>query len=335
MVRVQTASRLHFGLLSLAPEGSLWTDRLGTLALSARRFGGAGLMVEQPGIRLSVEAAVAWSAEGPLAERALTFARRFAESVAAVGLVVPTCCVVVEEAPPEHAGLGTGTQLGLAVGRCLASVAGLVLSASEIARHVGRGERSALGVHGFERGGFMVEAGQAAPGTLGPLVAHCPFPPDWRVVLARPEGVAGTHGPEERSTMARLVAPVAVAELQCRLVLLGMLPALAERNIDGFGDALFDFNARAGEVFAPVQGGIYASPAVAELVAFIRGRSVRGVGQSSWGPTVFAVVASEEQAQELARALRVKSGDANRVHVTRAASRGAVLTSETSPLPSG
>ena len=40
MVRVQTASRLHFGLLSLAPEGGRWPDRVGAPVLPARRFGG-------------------------------------------------------------------------------------------------------------------------------------------------------------------------------------------------------------------------------------------------------------------------------------------------------
>jgi beta-RFAP synthase len=334
MIRIRTASRLHFGLLSLAPEGIRWADRGGSPTLPARRFGGVGLMVEQPDIRLRAEPADAWSSAGQLAGRALDFAHRFAESVAAGGAVVPPCRVVVDDASPEHTGLGTGTQLGLAVGRCLAAVAGLELSAAEIAHHVGRGERSALGVHGFEHGGFLVEAGQARPGTLGPLVARCPFPRDWRVVLARPEGT-GTHGLQEQSVIAQLATPAVSVEVLCRLALLGMLPALEEGDVDAFGEALFDFNARAGEVFAPVQGGIYASPAVADLVAFIRGRGVRGAGQSSWGPTVFAVVASEVDGLELARALRLKFGEALHVLLTRAADRGAVLTSETSPSPPG
>jgi beta-RFAP synthase len=331
MIRIRTASRLHLGLLSLAPEGIRWADRGGSPSLPARRFGGVGLMVEQPDVRLRVEPTDAWSSAGPLAGRALDFARRFAKSVAAGGAVVPPCRVVVEDVSPEHTGLGTGTQLGLAVGRCLAAVAGLEMSVAEIAHHVGRGERSALGIHGFEYGGFLVEAGQSTPGTLGPLVARCPFPREWRVVLARPEGLTGTHGSQERSVMSQLATPSAAVEAQCRLALLGMLPALVEGDVGAFGEALFDFNARAGEVFSPVQRGIYASPAVTDLVTFIRGRGVRGVGQSSWGPTVFAVVASEVDGLELARVLRLKFGDALHVLVTRGADVGAVLTNETSP----
>jgi beta-RFAP synthase len=335
MVRVQTASRLHFGLLSLAPEGERWPDRAGAPALPARRFGGVGLMVERPGARLRAEPAGAWSAEGPLAERALAVARRFAGSVPAGRGERPPCRLVVEEASPEHVGLGTGTQLALAVGRCLAALWGLELPAGELARHAGRGLRSAVGVHGFERGGFLVEGGQLAPGTLGPLVARVPFPPDWRVVLARPAGAVGVHGPAERAALERLTAPPASADALCRLSLLGMLPALAEGDLDAFGEALFDFNARAGEAFAPFQAGAYASPAAAGLVASLRARGVRGVGQTSWGPTVFAVVAGEAEAQALAREVRTELGGEGVVLVTGPANRGAALTSGTSPAPAG
>jgi beta-ribofuranosylaminobenzene 5'-phosphate synthase len=331
MVRIQTASRLHFGLLSLAPEGTRWPDRHGLAALPARRFGGVGLMVELPGIRLWTEPADAWSVTGPLADRALTFAHRFVDGARTEGAAGPPCRIVVEEASPEHVGLGTGTQLGLAVGHCLATEWGLSLSAEEIARHVGRGDRSALGIHGFEQGGFLVEGGQASPGSVGPLIARHAFPASWRIVLARPAGSTGAHGLEERSAMNRLAASPAAADVLCRLVLLGMLPALVDADIDTFGDALFDFNARAGEAFASFQGGIYAAPKVERLVQFLRGKGVRGVGQSSWGPTVFAVVECEEEARDLAGELHSKLDGTTSIVVTGAANRGARLIPPAGP----
>ncbi len=110
----------------------------------------------------------------------------------------------------------------------------------------------------------------------------------------------------------------------CRLVLLGLLPALAQDDFCAFGEALYDFNARVGEVFAPVQGGRYASPRSAEIVAFVRQQRIRGVGQSSWGPTVFALTEHEMQAQELAHRLRERFGlGPNEVVVTKASNQGA------------
>jgi beta-ribofuranosylaminobenzene 5'-phosphate synthase len=58
------------------------------------------------------------------------------------------------------------------------------------------------------------------------------------------------------------------------------------------------------------------------LVAFLRSRGVRGVGQSSWGPTLFAVV-EEVRAAELVGEIQ-KRLEAE-VIVTEAANDGAYL----------
>ncbi len=74
-------------------------------------------------------------------------------------------------------------------------------------------------------------------------------------------------------------------------------------DLDGFGEAVFEFNRRAGEPFAAAQGGAYAGPEVEAVVATIRGQGVKGVGQSSWGPSVFSVVRSAADAAARVKAL--------------------------------
>jgi beta-ribofuranosylaminobenzene 5'-phosphate synthase len=315
MARVWTPSRLHFGLLGFAVDGEAWPDRRGARVLAARRFGGVGLMVERPGLRLATTHAKTWSAEGPLAERALVFARRFAESIRLEipGAELPPQRLIIEEAPAEHIGLGVGTQLGLAVGRALALAWSYDLDAPDLARRVGRGLRSALGVYGFAHGGFLVESGKRCgqEQDLAPLAVRTSFPSEWRVVLVTPREAPGLHGAAEREAFTHLaVQPGATARTDalCRLVLLGMLPALAEADLEAFGESLYDFNARAGEAFADVQGGVYSGPRVAECVEFLRSQGVRGVGQSSWGPTVFAVVGDEDRAADLLRRLSRRFG---------------------------
>jgi beta-RFAP synthase len=264
------------------------------------------MMIDQPGVRLLTTPADDWTAEGPLAERALAFAHRFAGSLfATTGIIVPPQRLVVERAPPSHAGLGSGTQLGMAVARALALAAGRPeLPAELLARFVGRGLRSGLGVHGFAHGGFLVDAGQKTEGTLAPLAARADVPRDWRVILLLPTAGSDWHGGREQQAFDRLsVAAPALTERLCRLVLLSLLPALAEADLEAFGEALFEFNVLAGEFFAPLQGGTYASPQVAERIAFLRREGVRGAGQSSWGPSVFAVVGDEECAADLAARL--------------------------------
>src|SRR5262249_22007345 len=163
--------------------------------------------------------------------------------------------------------------------------------------------RSGLGVHGFTHGGFLVDGGKRAADGVAPLVARLAFPEEWRVVVVLPPWGRGRHGADEgaafRALHARPAGPEAT-DRPCRLALLGMLPALAERDAEAFGEALFEFNALAGQLFAPVQGGTYADARVEELVAYCRRQGVRGVGQSSWGPAVFAVAADATRADHLA-----------------------------------
>lgn len=302
MIRVETGSRLHFGLLRPPPVDG------------HRGFGGCGLMVDAPAVRVAVEPAADWSATGPAADRALAVARRVAPD--------RPHRIVVESCPPEHIGLGVGTQLSLAVARAILQLApreqgGGTYSAAELAGLTGRGRRSAIGLHGFERGGFLVDGGKRETGEIAPLVARAEFPPEWRVVVLTPPARSDWHGERERTAFAALTA-APVDDALCRLVLLGMLPALAEHDLPSFTAALCEYNARAGEPYRLAQGGPYC-PEAAELIEWLQARGLIGVGQSSWGPTVFGVVGDCDQAAAIGQETRCHWGEV--VAVTIAGSR--------------
>jgi beta-RFAP synthase len=292
---VTAPSRLHFGLLSL-PEA--------TSVPGHRQYGGVGLMIDRPGLRLSAEPAKDWFATGPLSSRALSFAKRFVENLPAAEQ--RPFHIAVDFAPDEHQGLGVGTQLGLAIAKAIAVETGHAEWPSvELAKRVGRGERSAVGVHGFDRGGLIVEGGKLPNELISTLVGRFEFPADWAVVVFTPQVEAAWHGGAEREAFARLAAKPEITDRLCRIVLTGLLPALASADLGTFGEAFYEFNALAGDAFAPVQGGRYASPVVAELVSRLRAVGVRGVGQSSWGPAVFAI-ARRQEAAGIVRQMRAK-----------------------------
>src|SRR5439155_25329369 len=69
-----------------------------------------------------------------------------------------------------------------------------------------------------------------------------------------------------------------------------------EKDFAAFSECLFDFNVRVGEGFSLSQGGRYAHRDAESTIAFLRANGVRGVGQSSWGPTLFAATEDEEAA---------------------------------------
>ena len=302
MIRIQAPSRLHFGLFSLAADAPR-RNLDGEPVLPARRFGGVGLMVEEPGLVLLAEPASDWSACGPAADRVLEFAKAFARER------IQPMRFTFQQAPPEHAGFGTGTQLALAVARALAINSGRPeWNAESVAQKVGRGLRSAIGVHGFDRGGLIVEAGKLAGEAIAPLLFHHRLPEAWRIVLVQAGSEPALHGGAERAAFDNLQSPPELTDLLCRLVLLEMLPALKAGDCQALGEAVYDFNARVGEAFAPIQGGRYCSALVAEMVRFVRSLGITGVGQSSWGPTVFAIVEDESRAVSVNNAIQKRFG---------------------------
>jgi beta-ribofuranosylaminobenzene 5'-phosphate synthase len=273
---LRTPSRLHFGLLS-------WGGK------ATRQFGGVGLIVDSPGLAILAESAGSWRASGPLSGRVLDFAGRAARGLSSRGFVVEPASFRVVEAPPEHVGLGVGTQLGLGVARLVCELAGHPgPTIEELAGLTGRGLRSGIGLHGFALGGLVVDGGRASPGGIPPLLARLEFPPEWSVLVVIPRREPGLHGPLEVQAFAELPAPPeGLTDRLCRLVLLGLLPAVVERDLPRFGEALEEIQRGVGEGFAPAQGGIFARPELEEIIGDLRSLGLQGVGQSSWGPTLY------------------------------------------------
>lgn len=276
VTRLVAPSRLHFGLLARGPG-------------APRQFGGLGLMVDAPGLELVAEPSGDWAAEGPMAERAGRVARAVAAALAERGVEAPPLRFSLLRMPPEHVGLGTGTQLSLAVARLVVTAAGLAgLLAPELAALTGRGVRSGVGLHGFDVGGLVVEGGHKGDGGVAPLLCRMEFPEEWSALVVAPPEAPGLHGPEELKAFAALPPmPEAETDRLCRLVLLGVLPAVAERDLSEFGAALEEVQFRVGSWFAPAQGGVFASPRLGEMAGWLRARGLKGVGQSSWGPTLY------------------------------------------------
>lgn len=290
MIRVVAPSRLHFGLFRV-PAAS---------AEGGSAFGGVGLMVERPGVVVVVRPADSWQFEGMLASRAQVFATRFMLSLPEERR--RPFQVLVERCPAEHTGLGVGTQLGLAVAKALAVACGQPeLSSIELAARIGRGERSAIGAHGFDRGGLLADAGKRIGDGISPLFAHVTLPSAWRVVLFTPRAERW-HG--DRETRAFASAQPGTPDALRKSAEADLLPAAECADLDSFGEALYAFNRAAGEPFAAAQGGTYASAEIADLIADVRASGVTGVGQSSWGPTVFAVVADPGAATALVERFR-------------------------------
>jgi beta-RFAP synthase len=307
-VVVDAPARLHFGMLDLRGD-------------RGRRFGGIGAAIPTPSVRLQATRTRDRTAVGPEADRALSFAAKFAEFHGLKG----GYHLQVHRVIPAHAGLGSGTQLGLSVARGLAELYHLDPDAGALAMAVGRGSRSAIGTWVFQSGGFVLEGGKQAgsPG-LAPLLARLPMPEAWRCVLAVPAGTPGLSGEAEAAAFDRLPRPPAVeVERVAHLVLMQLLPAVAEADLPSFGAGLTEVQRITGGWFGPAQGGAFARGNTGELVRRLEAWGAAGVGQSSWGPAVYGIVGSEAEAGGLAARTREYLGPAGLVLTTPFTNHGA------------
>lgn len=311
-VHVRAPCRLHFGMFGFGHA-----DR--------PQFGGVGVMIDPPSVEVSCEPAAVFSATGDLADRTQRFAELAATAWGLRGL--PSCRLCVR-APRDHVGLGVGTQLGLAVASALGSFLDLPpRPAAALAADIGRGRRSAVGTHGFEQGGLIVDGGHTSKCHIGALTQRADLPECWRFVLTCGKDQRGYAGQVESDMFSQLPpVPEEVTIELWRLVECEMLSALARRDCTAFGEAVYLFGLRAGECFAAAQGGPFASCEIAELVTAIRQLGVRGAGQSSWGPTVFAICESDVQARAVVDAIQARLGGATcDIQIARPNNRGATI----------
>lgn len=279
-VAVEAPARLHMGFVDL--NGSL-----------GRKYGSLGLTLEGLATRVIASRGDAPSISGPDCDRA----RAYLDNLRKVIDLPPDLRVHIESAIPPHAGLGSGTQLALALGTAVSRLTGSDLSAREIAHLLDRGARSGIGVAAFEQGGFVVDGGRGASDAPPPLIARLPFPPAWRILLLLDPHETGLHGQAEVSAFGDLPAfPERESERLCRELMMRALPALAEADLESFGRAITDLQNSIGDYFAPAQGGRYTSPRVAQALETLASAGVACIGQSSWGPTGFAVVDGETSA---------------------------------------
>lgn len=285
-VVVAAPSRLHFGLLRFGQT-------------EGRSYGGVGMMIREPRVTVRVRPAAQWDVVGPGAQRAEAVARRVVASTSE--LEGKRFAITIEALPPLHAGLGVGTQLALATAAGITAASGSAEPAEATKpQAAGRAKRSAVGSYGFARGGLIYEAGYLPAEPIGKLVSRVAMPAAWHIVLVRLPTPPGVSGAAESEAFAQLPpVPADVTRELERLAAEEMMPGAQQADLARFSEAVYRYGMLAGQCFASIQGGPFATPAIAEAVGRLRELGVQGAGQSSWGPTIYAFCETEDDARQL------------------------------------
>ena len=279
-VRIRTPSRIHITLIDL--NGAL-----------GRVDGGVGLALEEPFIEITAEEAD--EPEGVIVEGSRNQRYRdVAERVSSVFNSGGIKLKVLHEYEP-HVGLGSGTQISLAVAKAYAELYGLNKSIEELAYVVGRGGTSGIGVAAFRVGGFVVDGGHSRnekkdflPSSASkvpppPLISRLDFP-KWKIFLAVP-GSKGFYGHKEVNLFQEN-CPIPLDEVRelAHIILMKLLPSVVEEDIQTFGDALWriqhlgfkktEINQYGEKIWGLMREARDVFPAV---------------GMSSTGPTVYCI----------------------------------------------
>ena len=355
LLELSTGCRLHFGLLELA-EGQ------------PNRYGGLGLMLETPKLRLRwhahSDAPQTWFAPTVEIERRIQLAQTHALAALSSRYDVPVNLpgmIEVLDCPPMHSGLGVGTQLATAVAQLTllavqddlsANVTSHTNDVEKLAWLSGRGKRSAIGLHGFLHGGLVRDLGYAtntdsehatlttqseahrlatvATSQLNENAGRpvhtqgCLLPRDWMVVLCCSCNSGDVHGKLEDQLIGRAAAHTNPHRERMLSLSNEALQAAQSDDFLGFAQVLDEYMELASRLFASVQAGRYRDAQTAFCVEQLQLVGLSGVGQSSWGPTVFGFAPNSERAQVAADQLSAALDSNNyRIVIARPKTSGA------------
>jgi beta-ribofuranosylaminobenzene 5'-phosphate synthase len=317
MIKVVTPSRLHLTLIDLNAE-------------IGRVDGGAGITLEYPGLEISATEADNIEIIGNS-----LLAGKIKKAVQALLPTGKGIKLHIKDSLPDHVGLGSGTQAALSAAVAVNRIYGLEKSIRELAVAVGRGGTSGIGVAAFEDGGFILDGGHKfknkgsfSPSSAshvppGPVLFRKNFP-EWPIVLVIPQG-KGAHDTEEVDIFKKY-CPIPLAEVQeiSHVILMQMLPALIEKDLESFGKAINHIQTVG---FKKREVELQSQP-VLDIMNYMRDNGTHGAGISSFGPVIYGIVGSIEEGkrlqQETQRMLDESLG--GRVLLTKGRNRGADIS---------
>ena len=299
-VIVTTSSRLHMGFFDL--NGS-----------TGRMYGSLGVAINTPCTQIEVV-----KSDKKFIEcndiNASENIEKIVESLKITHKITQDFSVKVNQSILEHTGLGSGTQMALAIGAGLNRLFNLGLTVPQIAAVTLRGNRSGIGIGTFEHGGLVIDGGRGHAKAPPPIIARHDFPPEWPILLIMDNAEQGAHGAQELIAFDSLPkAGLETAQTLAHSVLMQALPALVERDYVEFSRAIYKLQRATGEYCAPAQGGIFKSKSVAEVLNYLYQNNVLCAGQSSWGPTGFAVFKDDLSANAMLALLQQQFSKYNNI----------------------
>ncbi len=214
--------------------------------------------------------------------------------------------VVQRRGIARHVGLGSGTQVRLALLHAFNVIAGSPYKNGELLRLSGRGGASGVGVWAHEHGGIVLDCGHAfgpnrtkksfLPSAasdcgLPSLVWREEMPEDWKFLCVTPKCYSGMSGQDEIDLFSR-ICPIdrSGADRMASLILMGLVPAVLERDIGHFRYILDEIQ-KTG--FKKIVWSLQPKEVMVVHQSLAKA-GFSGIGISSLGPTLYWVAEDDE-----------------------------------------
>ena len=290
-VDISAPSRFHLTLVDLHSH------------FSGRIDGGAGITLGEPRFNVSVSP----SRTGFEIDCRITDPDDRAEAEGAIDAALknisqqiglPGARITVESPISSHAGLGSKTSLLLSVARGYTLLFGHDVATRELARLVGRGGTSSIGVESFNSGGLVIDCGHSFADKNnsfttsswtkgikpGPLIGRYDLP-QWPLLLVTPRA-RKIHGQLEQDLFAG-VCPLPLEDVRtvCHVIMMMLIPAAIENDIETFGKGINIIQTcrwKAHQIECQ-------SEVVSKIMEALTELGLCGVAMSSWGSSVLGI----------------------------------------------
>ena len=282
---VVAPTRLHVGLIDCSDA-------------TPRRFGGVGIALAEPDVRLRVTGGASRHSEVVGLCEDEDLAQAVLAAVIAVTREDPAVFVEFERLPPRHVGLGTGTASRLAAAAGAAHIAGVDIPVGELALLCGRGGTSGIGVNAFATGGVIFDGGHVVekdepfapsryqiPSRVPPVVTRLTLPPQWEISLLCPWGEIMTGKDELRFFQHELPIPALESLQTLGYLYHGVAPAVLEGDFGGLASALRQIHS----VGFKKRELARQSDEVRKLLSQLHATETVAAGMSSLGPLIYAI----------------------------------------------
>ena len=289
---VTAPARLHFGFMNLDEKHE-------------RKYGSVGMAIDSIGY--TIELNVNYNSKQQV-ECSNNKAATFAKIILDTFKIDKNIRINILESIPSHSGLGSGTQLALAIGLAIAKMFNLDCTTSDIAKILHRGNRSGIGIGSFNRGGFLVDSGKSSSIEPPVITSRIDFPSNWRIILLMKDSSKGMHGKDEKAAFDEIDN---INRFQrdrdnnlCSLVMMSLLPSLITKDFEGFSRSILRLQRATGMHFSKFQDGIFYDKDISKIIDFVNSKGFYATGQTSWGPTGFIITDSETSAHKLSRNIK-------------------------------